>query len=32
VRRQVQWTDAGKMEIRGPMYGSERTVYIPEGG
>ena len=31
VRRQVQWTDDGKMEIRGPKYGSERTVYIPEG-
>lgn len=31
VRRQVQWTDDGQMEIRGPKYGSERTVYIPEG-
>lgn len=31
VRRQVQWTDDGEMEIRGPKYGSERTVYIPDG-
>lgn len=31
VQRQVQWTDDGKMEIRGPKYGSERTVFIPEG-
>ncbi|MGD1255343.1 tyrosine-type recombinase/integrase [Mycobacterium seoulense] len=31
VRRQVQWTDDGQMEIRGPKYGSERTVYIPDG-
>lgn len=31
VQRQVQWTDDGKMEIRAPKYGSERTVYIPDG-
>lgn len=31
VRRQVQWTADGEMEIRGPKYGSERTVYIPKG-
>ena len=31
VRRQVQWTDDGQMEIRGPKYGSERTVFIPDG-
>ncbi len=31
VQRQVQWTDDGQMEIRGPKYGSERTVYAPEG-
>jgi integrase len=30
VQRQVQWTDDGQMEIRGPKYGSERTVFIPE--
>lgn len=30
VSRQVQWTD-GHMEIRPPKYGSERTVYIPDG-
>ncbi|WP_082690208.1 site-specific integrase [Mycobacterium sp. M26] len=30
VRRQVQWTDDGQMELRPPKYGSERTVYIPE--
>ncbi len=30
VQRQVQWTDDGQMEIRGPKYGSERTVYVPE--
>jgi integrase len=30
VERQVQWTDDGGMEIRGPKYGSERTVFIPE--
>src|SRR5262249_44535783 len=31
VRRQVQWTDDGKIEIRGPKYGSERTIFIPDG-
>ena len=31
VQRQVQWTDDGLMEIRGPKYGSERTVFIPDG-
>ena len=31
VSRQVQWTDDGRMEIRGPKYGSERTVFIPDG-
>lgn len=31
VQRQVQWTEDGKMELRGPKYGSERTVFIPEG-
>ena len=31
VERQVQWTDDGRMEIRGPKYGSERTVYISDG-
>ena len=31
VERQVQWTDDGQMEIRGPKYGSERTVYVPDG-
>jgi integrase len=31
VTRQVQWTDDGQMEIRGPKYGSERTVYVPDG-
>ena len=31
VSRQVQWTDDGRMEIRPPKYGSERTVYIPDG-
>jgi integrase len=31
VARQVQWTDDGQIEIRGPKYGSERTVYVPDG-
>lgn len=31
VRRQVQWTDDGRMEIRGPKYNSERTIFAPEG-
>jgi integrase len=30
VRRQVQWTDDGRMELYPPKYGSERTVYIPD--
>ncbi len=30
VRRQVQWTDDGRMEIRGPKYASERTVFVPD--
>jgi integrase len=30
VERQVQWTDDGRMQIRPPKYGSERTVFIPE--
>jgi integrase len=31
VSRQVQWTDDGRMEIRGPKYESERTVFVPDG-
>jgi integrase len=31
VERQVQWTEDGRIEIRPPKYGSERTVYIPDG-
>lgn len=31
VSRQVQWTDDGQMEICGPKYGGERTVFIPDG-
>lgn len=31
VERQVQWTADGRMEIRPPKYGSERTIYIPDG-
>jgi integrase len=31
VSRQVQWTDDGRMEVRGPKYGSERTVFVPDG-
>ena len=31
VERQVQWTDDGQIEIRPPKYGSERTIYIPDG-
>ena len=31
IRRQVQWTDDGRMELYPPKYGSERTVYIPDG-
>jgi integrase len=30
VERQVQWTDDGQMEIRGPKRGSERTIYVPD--
>ena len=30
VERQVQWTDDGRVEIRGPKYCSERTVFIAE--
>ncbi|ETZ58172.1 phage integrase family protein [Mycobacterium sp. MAC_080597_8934] len=30
VQRQVQWTDDGRMELRGPKYGSERTVCVPD--
>ena len=31
IEQQVQWTEDGRMEIRPPKYGSERTVYIPDG-
>ena len=31
VRRQVQRAGDGKVEIRAPKYGSERTVYLAEG-
>jgi integrase len=31
VRRQVQWPGDGTAEIRAPKYGSERTVYTPDG-
>ena len=30
VERQVQRASKGKVEIRAPKYGSERTVYVPE--
>jgi integrase len=30
VRRQVQRASGGQVEIRGPKYGSERTVYAPD--
>lgn len=30
VRRQVQRRVGGPAELRGPKYGSERTVYLPE--
>ena len=30
VSRQVQFTDDGRMEVRGPKYASERTVFVPE--
>lgn len=31
VERQVQRADGGLIEIRPPKYGSERTVFIPDG-
>lgn len=31
VRRQVQRAGKGHVEIRPPKYGSERTVYVPDG-
>jgi integrase len=31
VRRQVQRVDGHRQEIRAPKYGSERTVYVPDG-
>ena len=31
VRRQVQRANGGNVEIRPPKYGSERTVYAPDG-
>jgi integrase len=31
VQRQVQRESAGQVEIRAPKYGSERTVYLPDG-
>ncbi len=31
VRRQVQRAGAGKVEVRAPKYGSERTVYLADG-
>ena len=31
VRRQAQRIPGGSVEIRPPKYGSERTVYIPDG-
>jgi integrase len=30
VQRQVKFTDDGRTEIRGPKYGSDRTVFVPE--
>lgn len=30
VERQVQFPTAGGAEVRGPKFGSERTVYVPE--
>jgi integrase len=30
VQRQVQRAGAGKVEVRAPKYGSERTVYLPD--
>lgn len=31
VERLVQWTEDGRMQIRPPKYGSERTIYVPDG-
>jgi integrase len=31
VQRQVQFTDDGRTEVRGPKYGSERTVSFRNG-
>lgn len=31
INRQVQRINGGKVEVRAPKYGSERTVYAPEG-
>jgi integrase len=31
VRRQVQRAGMGQVDIRPPKYGSERTVYLPDG-
>jgi integrase len=31
VQRQAQRAEGGQLEIRGPKYGSERTIFIPEG-
>jgi integrase len=31
IRRQVQWTDDGRAEVRAPKYGSERTIAAPDG-
>jgi integrase len=30
VRRQVQRVNGGTVEVRGPKYGSERTVHLPD--
>jgi integrase len=31
IQRQVQRASHGEVEIRAPKYGSERTVYLPDG-
>jgi integrase len=31
VQRQVQRASQGEVEVRAPKYGSERTVYLPDG-
>ena len=31
VQRQVQRETQGEVEVRAPKYGSERTVYLPDG-